>query len=128
MNYLDANTQCESDGAYLAIPQSDAENAFLASLIPNDNIWIGVNDIDEEGTFAAVDDQDVTYTKWYANRPDNNGNADGVFIRSNGFWDNVGITAQYKFICMFNVEFDFSGKFLYILNQSYTILFIRLIE
>ena len=117
MNYLDAKAQCESDGAYLAIPRSDDENVFIASLIPNVNIWIGVNDIDEEGTFVAVDGQDVSYTKWDTNQPDNsNGNEDGVYIfgglnAQNGFWKDVGITTQYKYVCMYNIKFDYSGKF-----------------
>ena len=128
MNYLDAKAQCESDGAYLAIPRSDAENAFIASLIPKENIWIGINDIDEEGTFKAVDGGDVSYTKWLRgaiqndgtmrNEPDNwRGNEDGVVILSgypdawNGFWGDGPITNQYKFVCMYNIKFDYSGKF-----------------
>ena len=116
MDYLDAKTQCESDGAYLAIPRSAAENAFIAGLIPNENIWIGVNDIDEEGTFVAVDGQEVSYTKWKSYQPDNYLNEDGVHIlgdpnAANGFWNDQEITVKYQFVCMFNVKFDYSGKF-----------------
>ena len=106
MNYLDAKAQCESDGAYLAIPRSDAENAFIASLIPNDNIWIGVNDIDEEGTFAAVDGQDVTYTKWNSGEPNHyEGNEDGFLMvgGTNGMWADKGIEHQEKLVCMSNI-------------------------
>ena len=114
MTYLEAKDQCESDGAYLAIPRSDAENAFIASLIPNDNIWIGVNDIDEEGTFAAVDGQEVTYTKWRDGEPNHyGGNEDGFLMvgGTNGMWADKGIEHQEKFICMSNIIFDYSGKF-----------------
>ena len=34
-NYGDAKAQCESDGTFLAIPRSQAENDFFASLLPN---------------------------------------------------------------------------------------------
>ena len=112
MNYLDAKAQCESDGAYLAIPRSDDENAFIASLIPNVNIWIGVNDIDKEGTFLAVDDQDVSYTKWDTDQPNSySANADGVQITgSNGFWTDENITNNNQFVCIFNIFIDYSGK------------------
>merc|ERR1711917_171724 len=52
-NYDSAKTQCESDGAFLAIPRSEAENNFIGDLIPNENILIGINDIDQEGVFVA---------------------------------------------------------------------------
>ena len=61
-NYNSAKDQCESDCSYLAIPRSDAENAFITSLIPNEKIWIGLNDIDEEGTFISVAGLHMTLT------------------------------------------------------------------
>ena len=58
-SYLDAKAQCESESAYLATPRSVDENAFITSLISNGyHVWIGVNDIDVEGTFVSVDGQD----------------------------------------------------------------------
>ena len=111
MSYLDAKAQCEFDGVYLAIPRSDDQNAFIASLIPNDNIWIGVNDIDEEGTFAAVDGQEVTYTKWNFGEPNNwnpitGGDEDGVVVGgTNGWivWADEEIEHQQPFVCMSNI-------------------------
>ena len=124
MSYLDAKAQCESDGASLAIPTSDAENEFIASLIPNENIWIGVNDMVEEGTFKSVDGRDVSYTKWATtlgrNEPKNSladedgvtilGSLNGNPVRLNEFWAAESITAQFKFICIFNIIIDYSGK------------------
>ena len=107
-NYNTAKTQCESDGAYLAVPRSDAENAFIAGLIPDEKIWIGVNDIDEEGTFIAVDGTDVSYTKFPWWQPDNflhkDGlDEDGVLILPNENWNDEKITNQYKFVCLYNI-------------------------
>ena len=112
MNYLDAKAQCESDGAYLATPRSDDQNAFIASLIPNANIWIGLNDIDEEGTFVSVDDEEVSYTKWSYGEPNNLEDEDGVHISrsSNGYWNDASITIQYQFVCTSHILFDNSSK------------------
>ena len=121
MNYLDAKAQCESDGAYLATPRSDDQNAFLSSLIPNENIWIGLNDIDKEGTFVSVDGSDVNYTKWFtgSGQPDNfqhsNGfDEDGVHILgdpnvSNEFWNDGPITDRHQFVCINYIIVDYSG-------------------
>ena len=111
MSYLDAKAQCEFDGVYLAIPRSDDQNAFIASLIPHINIWIGVNDIAEEGTFAAVDGQEVTYTKWNFGEPNNwnpitGGDEDGVVVGgTNGWivWADEEIEHQQPFVCMSNI-------------------------
>ena len=116
MNYLDAKAQCEIDGAYLATPRSDDQNAFIVSLIPNANIWIGLNDIDEEGTFVSVDDKEVSYTKWLYGEPNDSGNEDGVEIigdreSSNGYWNDKSTKIQNQFVCMSNIIFDYSGKF-----------------
>ena len=64
MTYLAAKAKCESDGATLATPRSDAENDFFVELLPGENIWIGINDIDQEGRFVYDDGSDVSYTKW----------------------------------------------------------------
>ena len=55
MNYLEAQAQCKSDGANLATPRSKVENDFIAGLIPDKRIWIGIHDIYNEGDFVTVD-------------------------------------------------------------------------
>ena len=62
MSYPAADSQCKSDGSFLAIPRSRAENDFLASLIPNEHIWIGINDIEQEGRYVTVDGSTISYT------------------------------------------------------------------
>ena len=123
MSYLDAKNQCEYDGAYLATPRSDVQNDFIASLISNENIWIGVNDMAEEETFISEDGRDVSYTKWATtlgrNEPETHlENEDGVLIlgslndnpdKLNGFWATGPITDQLKFVCIFNIIIDYSG-------------------
>ena len=125
MNYTDAIAQCEFDGAYLAYPRSEDENAFIASLIPNQNIWIGVNDIDEEGNFVSVDGLEVSYTKWYTpsqpSQPDNFLTDDGfdedgvqilwgrestwAWLDSNGFWNDLSIKNRLKFVCSYDITY-----------------------
>ena len=112
MIYLDAKAKCESESAYLASPRSDDENAFIASLIPNENILIGVNDIDEEGTFVSFDGSGVSYTNWKTGEPNNYGSGEDVVVirGDDGFWGDVPLTHQYRFVCIYNIKEDNAGK------------------
>ena len=109
MTYNAAKTQCESDGAFLAIPRSEAENDYIADLIPNKNIWIGINDIDQEGVFVAVDGSDITYTNWDSGEPNSfGGNEDAVTIRvghtkRQKAWNDVTEYNQQRFVCALRI-------------------------
>ena len=109
-NYGAAKAQCESDGAFLAIPRSEAENDFIAGLIPNEHIWIGVNDIANEGSFVAVDGDPLSWTKWDSGEPNNQGyNEDAVEIRQGSVhqtipksWNDSLGSLSRKFVCISN--------------------------
>ena len=74
MTYGAAKDRCESDRTFLAIPRSEAENDFIADLIPNQDIWIGINDIAKEGSFVTVDGSRLSWTKWDTNEPNDPNN------------------------------------------------------
>ena len=112
MTYTAAKAQCESDGAFLALPRSDAENDYIRSLIPGSRIWIGINDIDQEGVFVSVDGRDITYTKWLSGQPDSyQNNEDGVHILENevhnywnGYWNDLAVGHSYSFVCSYSLQ------------------------
>ena len=107
MAYGSAKAQCESDGSYLAIPRSEAENNFIASLLPNEDIWIGINDIANEGTFVAVDGSQVSWTKWDTGEPNNQNDEDAVEIWQGSpyqsipkSWNDHPVDLLRKFVCL----------------------------
>ena len=110
MTYNAAKTKCESDGAFLAIPRAEAENDYIADLIPNENIWIGINDIDQEGVFVAVDGSDITFTNWDSGEPNSfEGNEDAVIIRvghskRQKAWNDFDENNQERFVCSFRIR------------------------
>ena len=118
MNYDDAKAQCESDGTFLAIPRSQAENDFILNLILQkglEKIWIGINDIQFEGLFVGVDGSEISWTNWNHGEPNNFGDEDGVEIqRHNGRWNDAQTHESKQFICSINIE----GKILSELNDS----------
>ena len=121
--YADARSQCESDGpATLAVPHSSLENKFITDLIPDTDIWIGVNDIDEEGSFVSLDSYGLTYMPWKSGQPDNYNygdfDEDAVQISGKfnygpnenkeiGLWNDIIETSISQFVCSFVIR----GKF-----------------
>ena len=110
-DYNAAKTQCESDGAFLAIPRSEAENDYIGDLIPNAKIWIGINDIDEEGVFVAVDGSDITYTNWNSGEPNNSptwnyiGDEDAVHIHDHqNTWNDQPVHELARFVCSLRIQ------------------------
>ena len=114
MNYVTALAQCESDGAFLAYPRSEAENDFILSLIPSTDIWIGISDVDEEGTVVASDGQDIVFTKWYSpEQPaSTNNRPDAALIRGAsrwaqnlpGYWNWQLATNAHEFVCYYRIS------------------------
>ena len=122
-DYYSAKTQCESDGAFLAHPRSEAENDYIADLIPKNHIWIGIDDIDQEGVFVAVDGSDITYTNWNSDEPNNSRNNENAVIIQNRTWSNQppvwnDINENYpqRFVCSLRIRGMFikSAKIVYI--------------
>ena len=106
-SYDDAKSQCESDGSFLAIPRSQAENDFIASLFTYEYIWIGINDIEQEGSFVGVDGSEISWTNWGSGQPNNYNDQDGVLISSNtgeGRWHDNHVSDQFRFVCSIYIE------------------------
>ena len=104
LNYDDAKAQCESDGTSLAYPRSGAENEFLAGLVPNEHIWIGINDIEEEGLFVGVDGREINWTSWNHNEPNNWMGEDGAVLTNSGGWIDIHLSSERVFVCSINSE------------------------
>ena len=117
MDYNAAKTQCESDGTRLAIPRSDAENDFLVQIAKGmdsthyKDLWIGINDIEEEGNFVAIDGSNLEFTSWPKNGlPESNAeNKDGVVItfcdNRPSCWYHKVLETKYRFVCMETTDF-----------------------
>ena len=112
--YHAAKNQCEHEGAFLATPRLEDENDFIADLIPNENIWIGINDLGQDDLFVAVDESffgsHISWTKWDRNQPDSSfgyGGQGGVQIvqyttlgNIPKSWDDVAaLGLKNKFVC-----------------------------
>ena len=104
-SYGGAKAQCEADGSFLAIPRSQAENDFFAGLISSVSnvIWIGINDIEQEGSFVAVDGSEISWTNWGSGGPNDDTSRNGVAL-VNGNWYENNVDSRYNFVCSIYIE------------------------
>ena len=96
INWNNAANACKTWGGTLATPAAAAEDAAIYSLFQatcgnTSGAHIGGTDAAKEGTWVWVDGTPWKYTNWDNNQPNNdNGNQDGMMLRPNGKWNDVG--------------------------------------
>ena len=83
MNWSEANDYCLTHfSSRLASIDSQDENYFIYRLSIqngiNSSIWIGLNDINNEGNWEWVNGKSVVYTNWHNNLPHETGSQDCV--------------------------------------------------
>ena len=104
---------CIARGGHLVTISSMEENDFVHTLCKANNIWIGGNDSETEGTFAWITDEAMDFTNWSSGEP-NDGylrGQDYIQMYQNGLWDDEQSHNLKFFVC----EWDFvcvseSGK------------------
>ncbi|GAB0184746.1 macrophage mannose receptor 1-like [Grus japonensis] len=70
--FSEANTTCEGEKGYLATVESRYEQAYLTSLVglrPEKYFWLGLSDVEDQGTFRWANGEAVSFTHWDAAMP-----------------------------------------------------------
>ncbi len=84
-----AEASCLANGGSLASISSAGENNFLANILTIQSAWIGLSDAASEGNFTWSNGEQLTYTNWYPQQPnDYAGNQDYVEMLSDGQWND----------------------------------------
>ena len=109
MDWYDANRTCVELQANLAVPNLKAEQNFIWDLflhqqISSTSLWIGCNDIEEEGNWqhCPLKGEPNTYGNWEEGKPSStNDNYDcGVlWVDFNGQWDNYECFHPKNAVC-----------------------------
>lgn len=82
-------TQCKSYGGNLVRIRNQEENVYVQHRLNGGKGWIGLNDRTKEGTFEWADDQQINFTYWAANQPNNFNNSTGL---CGMMWDAIAAT------------------------------------
>ena len=107
LGWADAEEACQEMGSqtHLASVTSEEQQravAHLASDASSHDVWIGLNDFAEEGSFVWSDDEPLEYANWNANakgrpRPDANGVS--LSMAAQDTWFNNPETDLHPYIC-----------------------------
>uniref|UniRef100_A0A8C5T7L3 MRC1 protein n=1 Tax=Malurus cyaneus samueli TaxID=2593467 RepID=A0A8C5T7L3_9PASS len=106
--FSEAKKVCEENKGYLATVRDRYEQAFLTSVIgfkPEKYFWIGLSDVEEQGTFKWASGDPVTFTHWNMGMP---GGESGCVAMatgtSAGLWDILNCEETNTFLCKQLVE------------------------
>lgn len=70
--WSDAEAVAQRMGGHLATIRNASENTFVHTVFGTSKyLWIGINDVAEEGTFTWVSGETSTYTNWASGEPSN---------------------------------------------------------
>ena len=97
--WIDAQAACTDDGAYLAVIDDAAENAFVRSTVATDNIWIGLSDRDVERTYIWVNGAPLDYENWSGGKPSDSDGEDCVEVYPGGTWNDKECHEPRAYVC-----------------------------
>ncbi|XP_051907364.1 macrophage mannose receptor 1 [Hippocampus zosterae] len=107
--WYEAFATCSNEGAHLLVINSQDEQFFINGKLPDfhqvdvPDIWIGLSDKDQDGTFHWVDKTPVNYTNYGPGWPRNTANIwdCGMIFTGNyeGKWETSSCFKKHGYIC-----------------------------
>uniref|UniRef100_A0A3Q4I410 C-type lectin domain-containing protein n=1 Tax=Neolamprologus brichardi TaxID=32507 RepID=A0A3Q4I410_NEOBR len=94
-----ARRDCRGREADLVVIDSPEEENLLSKITTE--VWIGLNDKEQEGTWKWVDGTPLNLTYWARGQPDNGGEEDYVHVfrgRKNS-WNDLWCSSSHHWIC-----------------------------
>ncbi|KAA0712402.1 Ladderlectin Precursor [Triplophysa tibetana] len=103
VDWVVAETNCQSLDANLASVRSKAQNDFLLSLLPaNTRVWIGGHDGEMENQWLWSDGTRFIYTNWCNSQPDNFRASEHcleISFTDNRCWNDESCSTKLAYIC-----------------------------
>ncbi|XP_053548060.1 pulmonary surfactant-associated protein D isoform X2 [Bombina bombina] len=102
--YNDAKSTCSSAGGQLASPRNVEENQAVLSivLLYNKAPFLGINDIQTEGSFRYPSGEVISYNNWNTREPNNDSDEDCVEMFTSGKWNDKNCEERRLIICEFS--------------------------
>ncbi|XP_067410774.1 mannose-binding protein-like [Emydura macquarii macquarii] len=96
-------TTCSQSGGQLASPMNSAENSAMQQIIVAHHkkaAYIGINDIETEGTFTYLSGEAIGYSNWAPGEPNNSGEIENcVEMYIDGSWNDKSCDERRLIIC-----------------------------
>ncbi|PSN44007.1 Hemolymph lipopolysaccharide-binding protein [Blattella germanica] len=111
-SWEDAVLACAAEGAYLAVPNSDAEYQAMKRIWDihpsiytdwrKNHFYIGLSDKAKEGEWITIFGQPINetgYTKWSAGEPDGGASQDCLLLTIDSTLHDISCSAEVSFMC-----------------------------
>ncbi|XP_039456320.1 C-type lectin domain family 17, member A-like isoform X2 [Oreochromis aureus] len=94
-----ARRDCRGREADLVVINSPEEQNLLSKITTE--VWIGLNDKEQEGTWKWVDGTPLNVTYWASGQPDNGGEEDCAHViwDKQKFWNDLSCSSSRHWIC-----------------------------
>ena len=89
MTWAEAEAEAIAHGGHLISVNSVEEDQFLFNHVGNAGVWLGFNDIQEEGKWVWTDGSDVSYVHWYWGEPNNSEGEDTGVTWGDECWNDI---------------------------------------
>ncbi|XP_071126788.1 uncharacterized protein [Mytilus edulis] len=105
-SWLNARQDCRIMGGDLATVNSQAEQDLVYSIMSNkgaSDVWIGLNDQQEQNFFEWINGEVTMYTNWNVNQPANTNSANENCVMINqtdGGWQDQNCDEPHQYLCM----------------------------
>ncbi|KAK6466136.1 CD209 antigen-like protein D [Huso huso] len=97
--WKEARTFCQSQNSDLAVINSDEELKYLQDKGPAKELWLGLSDSDNEGTWKWLGGRVVEKRLWHKGEPNNYQNNEDCGLLSNGLLNDLMCEAKVHWIC-----------------------------
>lgn len=111
--YHTASDDCNALGGVLSTPTSSDENDQLGvyisqSIGPDQQIWLGINDMVTKGTWTDLNGYSITYKNWdtsdfRSRQPDGGLSQNCAVLSSRGKWTAENCRDEKASVCQFNI-------------------------
>ncbi|XP_035247102.1 macrophage mannose receptor 1 [Anguilla anguilla] len=108
-SWHEALTRCSGMSASLVTIKSEEEQFFINAQLPDlhqvdvPDVWIGISDKNQDGTFQWADNDAISYTNWNLNFPRNTQNVwdcGQIYTGNyNGKWETTNCFKNQGYIC-----------------------------
>nr|XP_060625008.1 pulmonary surfactant-associated protein D-like isoform X3 [Anolis sagrei ordinatus] len=103
-SFESSKATCLQAGGQLASPKTLAENSAIQQIVARHNkaAYLGMNDLQSEGTYKHLNGDEVIYTNWATEEPNNaGGKEDCIEIYLDGKWNDRSCTERRLIVCEF---------------------------
>ncbi|XP_063814821.1 pulmonary surfactant-associated protein D-like isoform X3 [Pseudophryne corroboree] len=105
-SFENAQWICKESGGSLAAPKNAAENSAVQKVLlskgESNRAFLGISDMQVEGTFLYLTGNKVTFTNWNPGEPNNDKDTeDCTEIQDNGKWNDIPCILPRLVICEF---------------------------